>query len=160
MPNLIPDFFDKQRQFTGHLLVALQFGMLLLLAVLATPRVWQGNLPFISLGLTGLSVLLGVWTLAYNRLGNFNIHPAPKAGGALVTGGPYRWIRHPMYSAVLLGAAAMAWLVQPWVGVTAWSALLLVLLTKASLEERWLREHHAGYAAYCQQSKRFVPWLF
>lgn len=160
MPTPILDFFDKKRQLTGHLLVALQFGLLLLLAVMAAPRVWQGALPFTSLGLAGLSVLLGVWALAYNRLGNFNIHPAPKASGTLVTGGPYRWIRHPMYSAVLLGAAAMAWLVQPLVGVTAWCALLLVLLTKARLEERWLREHHAGYAAYCQQSKRFVPWVF
>ena len=113
-----------------------------------------------SLTLASLSVLLGVWTLAYNRLGNFNIHPAPKATGELVTGGPYGLIRHPMYSAVLLGAAAMAWLIPPWWGVLAWVALVLVLFTKAHLEEQWLREHHAGYAAYCQQCKRFVPWVF
>lgn len=161
-PNILymPDFFDKQRQLTGHLLVAFQFGLLLLLAVLAAPQVWQGHLPLASLALAGLSVLLSIWTLAYNRLGNFNIHPAPKATGELVTGGPYRLIRHPMYSAVLLGAAAMAWLVPPWAGVLVWFALLLVLFTKANLEERWLREHHAGYAAYCQQCKRFVPWVF
>lgn len=154
------DFFHKQRQLTGHLLVVSQFGLLLLLAVMAAPRVRQGQLPLMSLSLAGMSALLGVWTLAYNRLGNFNIHPAPKASGALITGGPYRWIRHPMYSAVLLGAAAMAWLVEPSVGAAAWCALVLVLLTKASLEERWLRERHAGYAAYCQQCKRFVPWVF
>lgn len=154
------DFFDKQRQLAGHLLVASQFGLLLLLAVLATPQVWQGHMPTMSLALAGLAVLLGVWALAYNRLGNFNIHPAPKATGELITGGPYRLIRHPMYSAVLLGAAAMAWLVPPWVGVLAWAALLLVLFTKANLEERWLREQHVGYAAYCQQRKRFLPWVF
>jgi protein-S-isoprenylcysteine O-methyltransferase Ste14 len=159
MPTSISGFFDQHRQFVGNLLVALQFGVLLLLAVLAAPRVWQGHLPLMSLTLAGLSVLLGVWTLAYNRLGNFNIHPAPKASGELVTGGPYRLIRHPMYSAVLLAAAAMAWLVTPWLGVLAWAALVLVLFTKANLEEHWLREHHPGYAAYCQQCKRFVPWL-
>ncbi|MDD2882244.1 MAG: isoprenylcysteine carboxylmethyltransferase family protein [Rhodoferax sp.] len=154
------DFFNRHRSVIGSLLVALQFGLLLLLAVLATPRMWQGNLSVTSLGLAGLSALLGVWTLAYNRLGNFNIHPTPKASGTLITGGPYRWIRHPMYSAVLLGAAAMAWAIEPLVGIAAWCALALILLTKASLEERWLREHHAGYAAYCQQCKRFVPWVF
>ncbi len=161
-PNIrfMPDFFNKQRQLTGSLLVAFQFGLLLLLAVMAAPRVWQGHLPVMSLVLAGLSVVLGVWTLAYNRLGNFNIHPAPKATGELVTGGPYRLIRHPMYSAVLLGAAAMAWLVLPWLGMLTCVALALVLFTKANLEERWLREHHAGYAAYCQHCKRFVPWVF
>lgn len=160
MPTSTSGFFNQHRQFAGNLLVALQFGVLILLAVLAAPRVWQGHLPLMSLTLAGLSVLLGVWTLTYNRLGNFNIHPAPKASGELVTGGPYRLIRHPMYSAVLLGTAAMAWLVTPWVGVLAWLVLLLVLFTKANLEECWLREHHAGYAAYCQQCKRFLPWLF
>jgi len=153
-------FFDRQRHLTGSLLVAFQFGLLLLLAVLAAPRVGQGELPPMSLALAGLCVLLGVWTLAFNRLGNFNIHPAPKAAGILVTGGPYRLIRHPMYSAVLLGAGALAWLAPPLAGALAWCALLLVLLIKAQMEERWLREHHADYAAYCQQSKRFVPWFF
>lgn len=153
-------FFDRHRHLTGSLLVALQFGLLLLLTVRAAPRVWQGDLPLLGLALAGLSVLLGVWTLAYNRLGNFNIHPSPKATGSLVTGGPYRLIRHPMYSAVLLGAGALAWLDPTWVGTLAWGGLLLVLLIKAQMEERWLRAHHAGYAAYCQKSKRFVPWLF
>lgn len=154
------NFLDRQRHLTGSLLVALQFGLLLLLAVLAAPRVSQGNLPLMSLVLAGLAVLLGVWTLAYNRLGNFNIHPAPKAAGHLVTGGPYRLMRHPMYSTVLLGAGALAWLAQPVAGALAWCALFLVLLIKAQMEERWLCEHHADYAAYCKQIKRFVPWLF
>ncbi len=156
----MPAPFDRDRHLTGSLLVALQFGLLLLLAVLAIPRVWQGDLPLMSLALAALALLLGVCTLTYNRLGNFNIHPAPKAAGHLVTTGPYRLIRHPMYSAVLLGAGAMAWLVQPLTGALAWCALWLVLLIKAQMEERWLNEHHARYAAYCLQSKRFVPWLF
>lgn len=153
-------FFDRHRHLTGSLLVTLQFGLLLLLTVRAALRAWQGHLPLMTLVLAGLCALLGIWTLTYNRLGNFNIHPAPKATGSLVTGGPYRLIRHPMYSAVLLGAGALAWLVPSWVGTLAWGGLLLVLLIKAQMEERWLREHHTGYAAYCQQSKRFVPWLF
>jgi protein-S-isoprenylcysteine O-methyltransferase Ste14 len=64
--------------------------------------------------------------------------------GSLVTTGPYRWIRHPMYTSVLLGAGALA----------------LVLLMKSILEERWMREQHAAYAAYTLHSKRFLPWLF
>lgn len=155
----MPDFFNRHRQFTGNLLVAMQFGVLLLLGLMAAPRVWRGEVPEMSLALAGLSAALGVWTLGHNRLGNFNIHPVPKTAGTLVTSGPYRLIRHPMYSAVLLLAAAMAWLVTPWVSVSAWCLLARVLWTKATLEERWMSEQHPGYAAYCQQTRRFVPWL-
>ncbi|WP_349678404.1 methyltransferase family protein [Polaromonas sp. UBA4122] len=35
--------------------------------------------------------------------------PNPKAEGRLVTTGPYRWIRHPMYTSFLFGALALAW---------------------------------------------------
>lgn len=153
------DFFNQQRQLIGHLLVALQFGLLLLLGGLAAPRVWLWDIPVISLTLAGLSVVLAIWTLRHNRVGNFNVHPAPKTAGMLVTSGPYRLIRHPMYSAVLLGAAALALLGPVTVGLTVWVTLLWILLAKAGLEERWMREHHSAYHTYCQQTKRFLPWV-
>ena len=148
------------QQRLGSLLVLLQFSLLLALALLAAAPLLHGDGAWGSGMLAALSAALGGWTLLHNRLGNFNIHPAPKAGGALVTSGPYRLLRHPMYSAVLLAAAALAAVPAQWLGWLLWAALALVLLLKASLEERWLLCHHAGYAAYCQTCKRFVPWVF
>ena len=144
----------------GTLLVALQFALLFVLAALAVPNVLHGNIPAVAFMLALASVALAAWTLAYNRPGNFNIRPAPKAQGHLVTAGPYRWIRHPMYTSVLLGAAALAWTSSPLIGCATWSALVIVLLLKSTLEERWMREKHLGYAAYILWSKRFLPWLF
>nr|WP_319565011.1 methyltransferase [uncultured Rhodoferax sp.] len=151
--------FLSQRQRIGQLLVVLQFGLLAWLGWAASAPIGHGQWTATSTWLAALSLLLGSWTLAYNRLGNFNIHPAPKAQGVLITGGPYRLIRHPMYSAVLLAAGAMAVLLETNSGWLVWCALALVLWTKAHLEERWLCEHHAGYAAYCQHTHRFIPWL-
>ena len=153
-------FSPSLRQRTGYLLVILQFGLLLWLAVLAAPRMLRGDLPWSSLLLLGLSAALGGWTLLHNRLGNFNIRPAPKASGVLVTAGPYRLIRHPMYTSVLLVAAALAAVSGSLTAWLAWSALVLVLYAKSSLEERWLGEHHPQYKAYCMTCKRFVPWVF
>ena len=144
----------------GTLLVALQFALLFVLAALAVPNVLHGNIPAAAFMLALASVALAAWTLAHNRPGNFNIRPAPKAHGLLVTTGPYRWIRHPMYTSVLLGAAALAWTSNPTIGWSIWSALAAVLLLKSTLEERWMREKHLGYAAYILWSKRFLPWLF
>jgi protein-S-isoprenylcysteine O-methyltransferase Ste14 len=128
--------------------------------VLAAPRLLRGDFSWLGLMLLGLSGALAAWTLLHNRLGNFNIRPAPKAGGVLITTGPYRLMRHPMYTSVLLMAAALASAAEPLTGCLAWAALALVLYLKSSLEERWLREHHAQYEAYCLTCKRFLPWVF
>lgn len=142
----------------GSFLVFLQFALLLLLAAMAAAPAMAGAVPLPAWLLAAAGVALGLWTIAHNRIGNFNIRPTPKDGGRLITSGPYRWIRHPMYSAVLLGGAALAWASHPsaWI---AWAALGVVLWRKSSLEERWMAEHHPQYTAYRQRSRRFLPWL-
>lgn len=160
MDQHLPFSSNPKRQLIGSLLVFLQFGLLLLLTALAMPKLLQGAISITSGLLAALSVTLAGWTFAHNRLGNFNIRPTPKTNGVLVTSGPYRHIRHPMYSAVLLGAAALAGLSEPLPGTLAWITLALVLGVKAALEERWMRDYHPQYSAYCRHSKRFLPWLF
>lgn len=142
----------------GAFLVILQLGLLLLLAAMAAGTVLAGTAPLTAWLLAAASAMLGLWTLAHNRIGNFNIRPTPKAGGKLITSGPYQYIRHPMYSAVLLGGAALAWASAPWAWL-AWAVLCVVLWHKSSLEERWMADHHPHYAAYRQHSRRFIPGL-
>lgn len=110
--------------------------------------------------LIAASVLLGVYTLLHNRLGNFNIRPEPKATAQLITTGPYRFIRHPMYSALLLAALAFAVAENIWLKVGLWIALALVLSTKASFEEILMSKKFTDYAAYRARSKRFIPFVF
>jgi protein-S-isoprenylcysteine O-methyltransferase Ste14 len=151
---------SQQRSRLGALLVTLQFALMVLLPALALPTVLLGRIPLDAIALAALSAGLFLWTLAHNRLGNFNIRPTPKPFGVLVTTGPYRLIRHPMYSAVLLGAASLALMSEPVSGWSAWTALALVLLVKSTLEERWLAEVHPDYGTYRRTSWRFVPWMF
>lgn len=153
-------FSPHSRTATGYLLVLLQFGLLVALGVLALPAVWQGQTGPVGWVLLAMSGALGGWTLLHNRLGNFNVHPQPKASGVLVTSGPYRLMRHPMYSTVLLAGAALASVPSHWLAWWLWGALVATLLAKAMLEEQWLREHHPPYAQYCLRCKRFIPWVF
>jgi protein-S-isoprenylcysteine O-methyltransferase Ste14 len=149
-----------QRKALGALLVAMQFVCMLVLPVLALPALSKLTIPTATWLLASTSLALMAWTLLHNRLGNFNIRPLPKALGTLVTSGPYRWIRHPMYSAVLLGGAALAVMAAPALGWAVWACLAIVLFVKSTFEERWMREQHPTYGDYVAQSKRFVPLIF
>jgi protein-S-isoprenylcysteine O-methyltransferase Ste14 len=115
-------FSNHRRNRIGTLLVALQFSLLFLLLALAAPAILRGDVPIAAILMAVSSVGLFLWTLFHNRLGNFNIRPTPKSFGVLVTTGPYQQIRHPMYTSVLLGAAALALMSEPLIGWTAWSA--------------------------------------
>lgn len=151
---------ERQRLWTGSLLVLLQFGLLAVLVGLAWPVVEQGTIPLTAWLMAGAALLLAGWALRANRPGNFNIHPRPRMGGTLITNGPYAWIRHPMYSAFLLGAFALARTADEGTAWLAWGALLTVLGFKSGLEERWMLARHPGYAHYREQTKRFVPWVY
>lgn len=139
----------------GRLLVAAQFALIAWLIWPLTPQVW--SIP--ALVLVVCAALLGVWTLDHNRPGNFNIRPEPKSSAMLVTGGPYRFVRHPMYSALLLFAAAEVVAYADVWKCLAWLALAAVLWKKALLEEQGLRAQFAGYAAYAEKVRRFIPGL-
>lgn len=144
-------------EWAGRLLVVLQFGLLALLGWRAVAAPSAISVQVVSL-LTA-SGLLALWALAANRPGNFNIRPTPRHGGTLITSGPYRWIRHPMYTSVLLAAAAATWKSFETADALLWVALLGVLLAKAAIEERALVRRFPDYQDYRVRTTRFVPWL-
>ncbi len=147
----------------GHVLVAAQFGLMTGLVVLGARALqpWPAWPVLVAAALLAAAGgALGLAALVANRPGNFNIHPAPRTGGHLVAHGPYRWIRHPMYAAVLLLTAAATVVAASVPAALGWTLLLAVLIVKATLEERWLSAHHDAYAEYCRHTRRLVPGLF
>jgi len=108
----------------------------------------------------GAAFLLALWVFAHNPPGNFNIRPEPKRGARLVTGGPYRRVRHPMYVALLLAMAGIAAEAPNGLLLGMWAALLLVLNFKAALEERLLQQRWPEYADYRARTWRFIPWIW
>jgi protein-S-isoprenylcysteine O-methyltransferase Ste14 len=151
---------DRAQHRLGTVLVALQFALIAALAVLALPAFLRGHAPAGAWVVAAAGALLGLWALSCNRPGNFNIRPTPREGGQMVQQGPYRRIRHPMYTAVIACGLACAWSGSSLWGWSGLAALVAVLATKARLEERWMLARHPGYAAYRMRTWRFVPGIF
>jgi len=107
-----------------------------------------------------LGLLTGVWAILSMRIGNFNITPNIKSGSKLIMSGPYRYIRHPMYAALLMLTLAIvvdSFSIQKMI---AWLILLTDLLIKLSYEERLLRKEREAYAVYATKTKRLLPFIF
>lgn len=136
------------------LLVAVQIAALVVV-VLPWGRAWHAwGWPLLA-----GAALVGAWTLRHNRLGNFGVMPEPLAGARLVTTGPYAYVRHPMYAALLLFGAGM---LAGWQGVVHFGALVAlsaVLHFKADREEALMAARFPGYAAYRARTKRLLPFV-
>lgn len=139
----------------SRLLVSAQ---LLLIALIAFPfRTAQLNM--FNLGLFALGMMVGVAAITAMPARSFSVMPEPTSGGALVTHGIYRHIRHPMYLALLLcGLAACL----AYASALKWGLLALlagVLIAKIRREERLLLARFERYAAYRLRTKALIPYL-
>jgi len=111
----------------------------------------------IAVGLVTIALFLWV----HRALGeNWSTSVEPKELHALVTSGPYRWVRHPMYTTMFVWTLAFFLLSANWfVGIT-WLVLSIVAASRAGAEEAALIEKFgAEYRAYMQRTARFLPGL-
>ena len=131
---------------------------LLCLAYLLVSGPWLASLEWVWLEIVGL--YLGAWAIYTMKLRNLRIAPEVARGARLVTTGPYRFVRHPMYSAVLLITVSLVLSRFTLARLTMWTGLLAVLLAKLQHEEALLAKRFREYIAYQRRTKRLVPFLF
>lgn len=112
---------------------------------------------FIGLSLILAGVALAVW--ARIRLGKYwSDKVVLKRDHQLVRSGPYAFMRHPIYSGVLLGVAGTALAAGEWRGIVALCLLLSAYAVKARKEERVLAGTFGDvFGMYQQQTGFFIP---
>ena len=144
----------------GWMLVGGQAVLLVVLVFGPSGHAWKVPSPLRTAGQVMRWVGLAAVVIGALRLGRAaSVHPEPTSRAALRTGGPYRFVRHPIYSGVLLFAAGIAATAGSVLAVLAFGALVGLLSLKARFEERLLARRFAGYAEYARVTPRFVPGL-
>lgn len=142
--------------FKSFALVLVQFLCLGLIAL--TGPIFPANIFLLILELAGIG--LGVWAVFTVGIGNFHIAPDPLQHSRLVTRGPYRLIRHPMYLGLLLMTLPLVVSAFTVVRLAIWLALLADLLLKLNYEEGLLVARLEGYKEYMGQSYRLIPLIY
>jgi len=109
--------------------------------------------------LCGLGILLAVWARVH--LGrNWGEPMAVKEGHELVTTGPYRIVRHPIYSGILLAMLGSALAVgTPW--LMAFVCVAAYLAYCAKMEEQLMTQQFpCEYPQYKRKTKMLIPFVW
>jgi protein-S-isoprenylcysteine O-methyltransferase Ste14 len=106
-----------------------------------------------------LALLLLLWARVTFGRRSYHVVADPTAGG-LVTGGPYQYIRHPLYAAICVftsaGAAAhLSWSAGLFGGLVLGSAVLRIFC-----EESLVAARYPEYAPYSVKTWRMIPYVY
>lgn len=119
-------------------------------------RRFHAALGWPMLALVGAAMALRYWAIA--ALGErWNTRVLVVPGEPAVTSGPYRFLRHPNYLAVIVEMAALPLVHGAWITALAFSAANAALLARRIAHEEAALARHADYAARMGDRARFVP---
>jgi protein-S-isoprenylcysteine O-methyltransferase Ste14 len=113
----------------------------------------------VGLVLFAAGLLFAIW--ARIHIGrNWGTPMTQKEEPELVTSGPYRLVRHPIYSGILVAGTGTA-LALDWFWLTVVALAGIYIIYAATAEERYLSEQFPDtYARYKRSTKMLVPFVF
>lgn len=107
----------------------------------------------------GVGALIAAWS-AWELRHELTPFPRPIPGNQLVESGTYRWVRHPIYSGIVLVGLGWSLLTGSWIAFLLCLILAALFDAKSRREEAWLAEQHPDYADYRRRTRRFVPGVY
>jgi len=145
---------------------------ILLAVLLMWPSAWlQGTvlghrfLPYgygievFGLLLVYAGILFACWA-RYILGSNWSSEVQLKQDHELIERGPYRYVRHPIYTGLLLALFGNATMLGEWCGLLGLAIMFVSFWRKLRLEETWLGEHFgAAYADYMRRVKALIPGI-
>ncbi len=145
-----------RKSLLAWMLVFMQFvliGLIVLTSPLFSLKLWV--ICSIMLG-----IALGLYSIYTIRIGNFNITPDVSPHGQMVASGPYRILRHPMYTAILITIWPMVAGHFSYLRLAFAILLTLVLIVKLHIEEGYLKKAFIPYMEYTRNTYKLIPFIW
>jgi protein-S-isoprenylcysteine O-methyltransferase Ste14 len=145
-------------------IILVLFGAIVLMALDAVRLAWS-SVPLWVQAVGELALLLSIWlslrTLAENSFAAPVVKIQEDRGHTVITSGPYRYVRHPMYAGALIFFAGTSLLLGSWWGLVAVPVLAVVLGLRIQLEEKTLRAGLKDYDDYARRVRfRLIPLVW
>jgi len=113
--------------------------------------VCYGAMVLVGAGL--VIILFGI----LNLNDSLSVFPSPKKNASLISNGIYKYIRHPIYTGILIAMFAYSMYDASLMKFLITSVLTVVFYYKSSFEEQLLIERFSEYDAYKKETGRFFP---
>jgi len=104
------------------------------------------------------AIVLSIWARISFMGGQFSIHAQPVERPLLLTG-PYKFIRHPMYTAALLFIWSSILGHLSIITIIIGLIVMGIIVVRIVVEEQFLNECYSGYADYSVKTKRIIPFI-
>ena len=126
---------------------------------------WSGGVPRLAIAVAITAALLGcaliVWAMRSNKFFSAVVRVQRERGHTVVTGGPYRYIRHPGYAGMGLFTLATPLILDSWWAFIPTAATVAVTLVRTALEDRTLQNELEGYTDYARSvTCKLVPFVW
>lgn len=148
---------EMQVRTRGWLFVAGQFALIIAITMTPSEAADSGALAAGRLIFLGGVVILGISALNLGK--SLTAHPQPLANATLKTTGLYAWVRHPIYSGLILLMSGSVLMAPSILKIVLLTALVVLLNFKARFEEAFLISKYENYAEYSTKVGKFIPRL-
>ena len=151
----------------GEWYVAIQFLLFVLIffVPLLAPNLVEWPNPWATIGV-GLGVVLGLIGALTALAGvlslgqNLTAVPYPKEDASLVESGIFRFVRHPIYSGIILSSLGWGLLSNSLLTLLLALVLFIFFDVKSRREEQWLSEKYADYTTYQTRVRKLIPLIY
>jgi len=126
---------------------------------------WSDSVPnwaqLVGLGVTVIGFGLITWSIQMNRFFAKAVRVQDDRGQRVVTGGPYRYVRHPGYCGFSLIFLASSIALGSWLSILPSLGLTFFFVWRTAMEDEFLQANLDGYAEYAERVRhRLMPGVW